>query len=158
MKKTITTFALLCCSGPLLAQDKNVKEHVSTGDTNDLGIFLLKIDTSSVLWGVVGVIAVAIVGYLVYRFFKNTEEKKADLVPVIKNVSPNPSKGPITIEVQGHASQLKILNMSGQSLGSFAVAGGGEIHFDLSSMPRGKYLAVAFYGGTESNAVQFTLQ
>jgi len=76
---------------------------------------------------------------------------------VIKKIFPNPSHGPVTIEIQGKASQLKILNMSGQPLGAFAVTG-GNLQFDLSSMPRGKYIAVAFYGATESNSVQFTLQ
>jgi hypothetical protein len=118
---------------------------------------LLKVDQSVIFYGCLGV-ALLIVGYLVYRFFKNTEEKKADLVPIIKSISPNPSKGPITIEIQGHASQLKILNMSGQSLGAFAVIGAGEVHFDFSSMPRGKYLVVVYYGATESNAMPFTLQ
>jgi len=158
MKKITTAIALLCSSSLLCAQDKDGADQLKNVTAADSGVYLLRIDNSSILWGSIGIVALVIVGYLIFRFFKNTEEKKADLVPVIRKVYPNPSHGPITIEIQGHASQLKILNMSGQPLGSFAVAGSGDIHFDLSSMARGKYLAVAFYGGTESNSVQFTLQ
>ncbi len=121
-----------------------------------MNIFLLEIDASSVLYAGIVVVVLAVAGYLIFRFFKSTEEKKADLIPVIKNVSPNPSQGPITIEIQGKASQLKILNMSGQQLGAFAVTG-GKLQFDFSGMPRGIYIVVAFYGATESNAVHFTL-
>jgi hypothetical protein len=76
---------------------------------------------------------------------------------VIKNVFPNPSHGPVTIQIEEKASQLKILNMNGQPLGTFAVIG-GNTHFDLSSSPRGDYIVVAYYGATKSNAAQFTLE
>lgn len=122
-----------------------------------MNVCLLAIDSSPIIVGAIAIAVLAVAGYLVYRFFKNTEEKKEDLVPVIKSVYPSPSHGPITIEIHGKASQVKILNMGGQPLGAFAVTG-GDIHFDLSKMPRGKYFVVAFYGATESNAVQFTLE
>jgi hypothetical protein len=140
MKKITIAIALLFCCSLVSAQNKD------TDDDNDYFIY--------------GSVAVAliVIGVLVYRFFKNTAEKKGDLVPVIKGVFPNPSHGPITIQIEGKASQLKVLNMSGQSLGSFAIIGSGEVQFDLSSSPRGNYMVVAYYGATQSNAVQFTLQ
>ena len=96
-------------------------------------------------------------GFLIYKFFKNTADKKADRIPVITKLYPNPSTGPITIEVQGSASQLKVFNMNGSQVGAFAISG-GEIHFDLSKAPRGNYMVIAYYGASQSNAVQFMLQ
>jgi ABC-type nickel/cobalt efflux system permease component RcnA len=139
MKKTITVIVLLFCCSLLSAQDKN------TDQRNEYFLYA-------------GMAIVALVaGFLVYRFFKTTQEKKSDLVTVIKKVFPNPSHGPITIYVEGKASQLKIFNGDGNPLGAFAVTG-GEMHFDFSSMPRGNYTVIAYYGATASNAVQFVLQ
>ena len=84
----------------------------------------------SYLWGGVAVVVALVIGVLLYKFFRNTSDKKSDNIPVITKVFPNPTKGPVTIEIKGHASQLKVLNMNGQSLGAFAVSG-GEVHFDL---------------------------
>jgi hypothetical protein len=140
MKKIITVIALLFCCNILSAQDDSAD--------NDNNMFL---------YGGIAVVALAIIGFLVYRFFKNTAEKKSDRIPVIKNVFPNPSSGPLTIQIEGKASQLKVFNMNGQPLGAFAVIG-GDTHFNLSSMPRGSYTVIAYYGATQSNAVQFTLQ
>jgi len=140
MKKIITAIPLLLCCSLLSAQNKNTEK-----------------DNNYLLYGGIAV-ALIVIGFLVYRFFKNTAEKKGDLIPVIKNIFPNPSHGPITIQIEGKASQLKVLNMNGQSLGSFAIIGSGEVHFDLSSSPRGKYMVVVYYGARESNAVQLTLQ
>jgi hypothetical protein len=152
MHKIVAALFVVFCCHRLNAQPRTTTDKGSSAETT--GIYLLKVDSSSLLiWGIV-IAVLIVVGFLVFRFFKNTEEKKVDLV--IKNVFPNPSHGPITIEIQGKASQLKILNMGGQPLGAFAVTG-GNMQFDLSNMPRGKYIVVAFYGGTESNAVQFTL-
>src|SRR5258705_3176718 len=106
MKKVFAAIIFLCCFSFLSAQaDK-------------------KTDSSEnfIVPGI-AVVVLAIVGYLVYRFFKKTEEKKADLIPVIKKIYPSPSHGPITIEIQGKTSQLKILNMSGHQIGSFAITG-----------------------------------
>src|SRR5690349_21309061 len=102
MKKLLMAFACLIWSAIAFAQP--------TDDSAS--------NVSFVFIGI-GIVALGIAGYLVYRFFKNTEEKKADLVPVITRIYPNPSQGPITIEIHGHASTLKILNMSGHQLGSF---------------------------------------
>lgn len=140
MKRTIATITLLFYCSLLSAQNK---------DTDDGNNYFL--------YGGIAVVLI-VIGVLVYRFFKNTEEKKADLIPVIKKVFPNPSHGPVTILIEGKASQLKVLNMSGQALGSFAIIGSGEVQFDLTSSPRGNYMVVAYYGATKSNAVQFTLQ
>ena len=141
MKKIITIIALLFCCNILSAQDGST----ANGDNNMF------------LYGGIGVVALGVIGFLVYRFFKTTAEKKSDRVPVIKNVFPNPSPGPVTIQIEGKASQLKVFNMNGQPLGAFAVIG-GDTHFNLSSMPRGSYTVIAYYGATQSNAVQFTLQ
>ena len=139
MKKIISTVPPVFCCILLSAQNDN------TGNTKNYFLYT----------GIAVVLIVA--ALLVYRFFRNTAEKKSDMIPVIKKVYPNPSHGPVTIEIEGKASQLKVLNMNGQSLGAFAVIG-GDTHFDLSSMPRGNYMVVAYYGATQSNAVQFTLQ
>lgn len=109
------------------------------------------------LYGGIAVVALVVTGFLVYRFFKSTEEKKSDMVPVIKKVFPNPSSGPLTIQIEGKASQLKVFNMNGQLLGAFAVIG-GETHLNFSSSPRGTYIIIAYYGVTQSNAVQFMLE
>lgn len=109
------------------------------------------------LWGGIAIVAALVVGVLIYKFFKNTADKKSDRIPVITKVYPNPSTGPITIEVEGSASQLKVFNLNGGQLGAFAISG-GEIHFDLSKAPRGNYIVIAYYGASQSNAVQFVLQ
>ncbi|MFI5129661.1 MAG: T9SS type A sorting domain-containing protein [Chitinophagales bacterium] len=153
MTKIVAALFMVFVCHLLNAQPRMAPDRESSSETT--GIYLLKVDSASLLiWGLI-IAVLIVVGFLVFRFFKNTEEKNVDLV--IKNVSPNPSHGPITIEIQGKASQLKILNLAGQTLGAFAVTG-GNMQFDLSSMPRGKYIVVAFYGGAESNAVQFTLE
>ena len=130
MKKITVSLALLLSCTFLTARDTITEKQPASATSRVFKLHILQIDTTSILWGAVVIVAAAIAGYLVYRFFQNTAEKKTD----------------------------RVLNMTGQPLGSFAVAGGGDIHFDLSKMPRGKYFAVAFYGGTESNAMQFTLQ
>ena len=140
MRKVITTIALVFCCSLLSAQNKNedpAKDYF--------------------LYVGIAIVALGIIGLLVYRFIRNTQEKKSDLTPVIKNVFPNPSTGPVTIQIQGKASQLKILNMNGQSLGAFAIIG-GNAKFDFTSMPRGNYKVVVYYGATQSNTVQFTLK
>ena len=83
-------------------------------------------------------------------------EKKATK-PVITKIHPNPSRGPLTIEVEGNVTQLKILSAKDQVLGSFAISD-GEMHLNLSSSPRGAYYLVAYYGILESDAVQFILE
>ena len=117
---------------------------------------LLQIDSTVLLYIGLG-LAIAVVGYLVYRFFKSTEEKKSDMIPIIKRINPNPSSGPVAIEIAGKASLLKVLNPKKQVLGTFAITG-GDVHFDFTKMPRGKYLVIANYGGAESNAAEFTLE
>ena len=139
MKKVITATAFVFCCNFLSAQNED------TVQTNNY-----------LLYGGIAIVAL-VAGFFIYRFFKSTADKKSDLVPVIKNVSPNPSHGPITIQIQGKASQLKVFDMDGQQLGAFAVTG-GEVHFDLSSSSRDTYTIIAYYGATPSNAVQFTLQ
>jgi ABC-type nickel/cobalt efflux system permease component RcnA len=139
MKKLITVIALVFCCSLLSAQNKDTDQG-----------------TNYLLYGGIAIV-VLVAGFLVYRFFKSTEEKKSDLTPVIKQVVPNPSHGPVTIQIQGKASQLKVFNMNGQQLGAFAVTG-GDSHLNLTSSPRGDYTVIAYYGATESNAVQFTLQ
>ena len=153
MRKIITLFAFATCSHALSAQNKDGKTLSLFADD----FFLLRIDNTSILYGGIGLVVLAVVGYLVYRFFKSTAEKKSDFIPVIKRVVPNPSHGPVTIEIQGKASQLKVFNLNRQPLGAFAITG-GDLHFDLSKMPRGHYIVIAYYGATQSNAVQFTLQ
>jgi len=150
MKKIITLLAFAGCCQPLLAQHKNVETHGGN-------LFLLAVDNETMLLGGIGAVVGVIVAYLIYRFFKNTAENKKDFVPVIKRVIPNPSRGPVTIEIQGKASQLKVFNVNKQPMGAFAITG-GDIQFDLSKMPRGNYIVIAYYGATQSNAVQFTLQ
>jgi hypothetical protein len=141
MKKTISIIVSLCCYSLLSAQDKNTDQR-----------------NEYFLYGGMAIVGL-VAGFLVYRFFKTTQEKKSDLVTVIKKVFPNPSHGPIVIQIEGKASQLKIFNGNGKGnpLGAFAITG-GEMHFDFSSMPRGTYTVIAYYGATVSNAVQFTLQ
>lgn len=153
MKKIVSLLAFAGCSPMLWAQNNNSNSRAPVSNH----LFLLKIDNTSILYGGVGLVVLIIAGYLVYRFFKNTEEKKSDFIPVIKRVIPNPSHGPVTIEIQGKASQLKVFNLNQQPLGAFAVTG-GDLHFDLSKMPKGHYIVIAYYGATQSNAVQFTLQ
>ena len=150
MKKIITLLAFAGCCQSLLAQNNNVKVYGAN-------LFFLAIDNQTMLWGGIGAVVLIIVAYLVYRFFKNTAENKSDFVPVIKRVVPNPSNGPVTIEIQGKASILKVFNQNKQPLGAFAITG-GDLHFDLSSMPRGSYIVIAYYGATQSNAVQLILQ
>jgi hypothetical protein len=139
MKKIIPLIAFLCSSILLSAQNKN------TDQVNDY-----------LLYGGIAII-VLVAAFFVYRFFKSTAEKKSDFIPFIKGIYPNPSHGPITIEIRGKASQLKVFDTEGQQLGAFAVIG-GDVQFDLSSSPRGNYIIIAYYGATQSNAVQFTLQ
>ena len=139
MIKTITTIALVFCCSLLSAQNDNTDKNQNYFLYSGIAVILI------------------VAGILIYRFFRNTAEKKSDRVPVIKNVFPNPSPGPVTIQIEGKATQLKLLNMNGQPLGAFAVVG-GDAHFDLSSMPRGNYKVIVYYGATPSNAVQFTLK
>jgi len=153
MKKIISLLSFACCSSALLAQNNNANSLSLHGNH----LFFLKIDNNTILYGGVGLVVLIVASYLVYRFFKNTQEKKSDFIPVIKRVIPNPSHGPVTIEIQGKASQLKVFNLNQQPLGAFAVTG-GDLHFDLSKMPKGQYIVIAYYGATQSNAVQFTLQ
>jgi len=153
MKKIITLLAFAGCCHVVSAQNKDVKSQKTLADD----LFLLSANSTTILYTSIGVVVLLIVGYLVYRFFKSTAEKKSDFVPVIKRVIPNPSHGPVTIEIQGKASQLKVFNLNKQPLGAFAITG-GDIQFDLSKMPRGQYIVIAYYGATQSNAVQFTLQ
>jgi hypothetical protein len=93
----------------------------------------------------------------ILSFFNNTKEKKVNLIPVIKKIFPNPSHGPVTIELEGDVSQLRVLNTNLEVLKAFAITG-SEIHFDLSSWPRGNYIFVAHYGANQSDPVQLTLQ
>jgi hypothetical protein len=93
----------------------------------------------------------------ILSFFNNTKEKKGYLIPVIKKIFPNPSHGPITIELEGDVSQLRVLNADAQVIKAFAITG-SEIHFDLSSWSRGNYIFVAHYGANQSHPVQLTLQ
>ena len=108
------------------------------------------------LYGGIGIVALVVTGLLAYRFSKNTKEKKKDPPPVIKMVYPNPSRGPLTVVIEGKVTQLKIFNMNGQPVGSFSVAG-SQVQFDFSSSPRGNYMVIAYYGALQSNAIQFTL-
>lgn len=108
------------------------------------------------LYGGIGIVALVVTGLLVYRFYKKTNSQKSNIIPVIKKVFPNPSNGPLTIHIEGQATQLKFFNMNGQPIGSFAVTN-NEIKFDFSASPRGSYIVVAYYGAAQSNAVQFTL-
>lgn len=153
MKKIITLLAFAGCCITLPAQNKDVKSQETLADD----LFLLSVNSTTILYTSIGLVVLLVVGFLVYRFFKNTAEKKSDFIPVIKRVIPNPSRGPVTIEIQGKASQLKVFNLNKQPLGAFAITG-GDIQFDLSKMPRGQYIVIAYYGATQSNAVQFTLQ
>ncbi len=141
MKKIVTAIPLAFYCSLLSAQNKNVDDN-----SNDY-----------LLWSSVIAAAIAVTGFLVYRFFKSTEEKKEHLIPIIKKISPNPSHGPVSIQIEGRATLLKIFNMNDQPLGSFAIIG-GEVQFDLSSSPRGNYILVAYYGATRSNAMQLTLE
>jgi ABC-type nickel/cobalt efflux system permease component RcnA len=139
MKKIITAIAFVFCCSLLSAQNKDADQ------TNNY-----------LFYGGIAIVAL-VAGFLVYRFFKSTAEKKSDRVPVIKNIFPNPSHGPVTIQIEGKASQLKVFDMDGQQMGAFAVTG-GDVHFDLSTSSRDTYTVIAYYGATPSNAVQFTLE
>jgi hypothetical protein len=138
MKKIIITLIVVFLCTELSAQNKNEQRN---------NLFL---------YGAIGIAAV-VTGLLVFRFFNKTKEKKGDSIPVIKNIFPNPSHGPVTIQLEGDVSQLQVLNSKGQVLKAFAITG-NEIHFDLSSWPRANYIVVAHYGANQSNAFQFTLQ
>lgn len=108
------------------------------------------------LYGGIAIVALIVTGLLAYRFSKNKKEKKKDPPPSIKTIFPNPSRGPITVVIEGRITQLKFFNMNGQPVGEFSVAG-NQAQFDFSSSPRGNYMVIAYYGAERSEAVQFTL-
>jgi Ca-activated chloride channel family protein len=109
------------------------------------------------LYGGIGIVALVVTGLLTYRFTRNRKDQKKDTAPVIKGVFPNPSSGPVTIQIEGKATQVQFLNIKGQVVGTYSVTG-GQVQFDFSSSPRGNYIVVAFYGASRSQAVQFILE
>jgi len=109
------------------------------------------------LYGGIGIVALVVTGLLAYRFTRNNKDQKKDTAPVIKGVFPNPSHGPITIQIEGKATQVQFFNIKGNVVGTYSVTG-GQVQFDFSSSPRGNYIVVAFYGASRSQSIQFILE
>ena len=147
MKKLIVALILVFFCTDLPAQTNNqVSSETMAKKERQKELFL---------YAGIGIVALIVTGILAFRLNK-AKDQEQNFTPTIKKIFPNPSGGPLTIQIDGIATQLKISNMEGEVIIAFAIAG-NEIHFDFSSWSRGTYTVVAHYGGIQSNAIQLTL-
>jgi Ca-activated chloride channel family protein len=108
----------------------------------------------------VGVAAVVLSAGTILFKMKKTKSKvnnrDNNSNPIIANMFPNPTNGPMTILYSGPAGQLQILSFNGQVVHSADIS--GTTKTDFGTLADGEYMAIVIANGVQSNVARFIVK